>query len=886
LTIDNLSINYQSNNNNPFKMKISLAYTALCVLNLVYLSTSFTFTAFTTTTTTTPYATSKTLTSSLSSTVRFVATNENIDIVDQPPPHQQLVKEKYTHGKGLAVTASATDGSFSSSMTPEDEAVLFGRDQLEQRHPPFPSRHRLKDRNGNILEDKRLPLDSLEHSSTYPLINKLHTMRQNNLQSCPQLWQELATINPHQVALIDEHLCDGLNITLSFAEMNHIVDRAARVFQNLANLQKGQHVAIFGENSARWLQIDHGIQRAGCVSAVRGADAPLHELRYIYAHSDSAGIVVLQGPTLLHKLLQDATMKHPEVMESTNSPLGLSNEMYGPVKTIILMHREKYSQQNLDLMMKGNMGGKTIQVHFWDDLLLAQPQLQLQKSKGSATTDQSTFPKLTRNDLATIVYTSGTTGRPKGVMLTHGNLLHQTSHRLAPSRPYEETEPLPGETMVSLLPVWHITERSFEIWMLSRSCKVVYSTVRTFRNDMAKHQPEWLVLVPRVLEKIATGVQDKFAQGSVPVKVLSKFFTATGRIRAVQGKLSNGLAVGEVGAPSGLRQLASRMLVAALAPVNVVGDKLVWSKVKAGFGGKVKTIISGGSALAGWLEEFYETAGFRVLVGYGLTECAPLLSYRRLDGNLVTAGCCGKPCLDTEVRVVDPESKATVRSDRPALPDGEVGVVIGRGPQIMKGYYKNPEATAMAIDEYGWFETGDLGRINPATGDLILTGRAKDTIVLSNGENIEPQPLEDAILSGSGGLFEQVMLTGQDGRRLVAIVVLSPTELTNAGYLGKEEAIKLQKANEAVSDPKCEVCEAESKLLREASEELRKNIALQTTLLNSIRASTSTGFARWEQVSAVYLTMEPFAMANGQLTQSYKVKRDSVMSRYAEELPQ
>jgi hypothetical protein len=178
--------------------------------------------------------------------------------------------------------------------------------------------------NGNILEDKRLPLDSLDHSSTNPLINKLHTMRQSYLQSCPQLWQELATINPHQVALIDEHLCDGLNITLTFAEMNHnIVDLAATIFQNLGIGPKRQQVAIFGENSARWLQIDHGIQRAGGVSAVRGADAPPEELRYIYTHSDAAGIVVLPGPKLLQKPLQDATVSHPNVMESTQSPVGL-----------------------------------------------------------------------------------------------------------------------------------------------------------------------------------------------------------------------------------------------------------------------------------------------------------------------------------------------------------------------------------------------------------------------------------------------------------------------------------------------------------------------------------------------------------------------------------
>merc|ERR1719253_592610 len=116
------------------------------------------------------------------------------------------------------------------------------------------------------------------------------------------------------------------------------------------------------------------------------------------------------------------------------------------------------------------------------------------------------------------------------------------SHRLGPTKPYEETEPMPGETMVSLLPVWHITERTFEMWMLSRGCKVVYSSIRYFKNDMAKHKPEWLVLVPRVLEKIASGVQDKFANGSAAVKALSTLFTKTGGIRARHAAIANGLA--------------------------------------------------------------------------------------------------------------------------------------------------------------------------------------------------------------------------------------------------------------------------------------------------------------------------------------------------------
>jgi len=776
------------------------------------------------------------------------------------------VAEEVKKAKDIVATNSDT-----GMMTEEDEDVLFG--QLDQRKPPYPSRRRPKDRVGNVLADPTIELNELDHSNTNPLINKLRTIRNSKLESCPQIWTELSEVHPDGVALIDDHLCDDKKISLTFKDMNKVVNQGALAFGRIG-LVKGQNVAILAENSARWLQVDHGIQRAGGISAVRGADAPLDELRYIYEHSDSARIAVLQGPRLLNKLLKDA-----ESLESKTSILGLSNESHGPVKNVILMHREKKTQADLDaIMAKCN---NEISITFWDDMID-------QEAANAESIKVSDFPKVTMDDLATIVYTSGTTGRPKGVMLSHGNLLHQTSHRLAPSKPYEESEPLPGETMVSLLPVWHITERSFELWMLTRGCKVVYSSIRYFKNDMAKHKPEWLVLVPRVLEKIASGVQDKFANGSAAVKVLSKLFTATGGIRAKNAAIAKGLAVGNTDEPSGLKRLASKAAVATVAPLNAVGDKLVWSKVKDGFGGNLKTIISGGSALAGSLEKFYETAGFNVVVGYGLTECAPLLAYRRLDGNLATAGCCGKACYDTEVRVVDPDSRATATSDRPALPDGEIGVVIGRGPQIMRGYYKNPKATAEAIDEYGWFDSGDLGRINPATGDLILTGRVKDTIVLSNGENIEPTPLEDSILGGANGLIEQIMLTGQDGRRLVAIAVLSPTELASAGYLSKDEASRLQEANEQVNDPKCDPddCEVASALLKKASEDLRSNTDLQKTLDGLAAASTTEGFRNFERVNTVYLTMEPFAMANGQLTQSYKVKRDSVFERYGSELPE
>lgn len=737
-------------------------------------------------------------------------------------------------------------------LTVEEEELLFGEDR-----PLYPASHRRKSKTGNILKDPKVPLNPLDHSSTDPLINKLRTIREV-LTNCPTLWSELAQNCPDKRALLDEHMCDT-TIDVTFQQMNVLVHKSAAVFRNLG-ITKGTHVAILGENSARWLMADHGIQLAGGVSAVRGADAPMDELRYIYNHSDSAGVAVLQGPRLLQKLLADSKTKGM-------TGVGLSNEKYGPVKSIILMHREKKTDEEIEKMELE--AGVSIKV--FADLLEQTVPIAANQ-----------IPDVGRNDLATIVYTSGTTGSPKGVMLSHGNLIHQLGHRLSPTRPYEETEPLPGECMVSILPVWHITERTFELWMATRGCYTVYSSIRSFKNDLSKHKPEWMVLVPRVLEKIAGGVQDKFSSGSVVVRTLVKLFTATGNLKVKHSKIAKGLVV-DNSPPTPFQRILSRIVVTTLAPLNAVGTKLVWGKVQDGFGGSVKTIISGGSALAGSLESFYETVGLQISVGYGLTECSPLIAFRRTDANLVTAGCAGMPTMDTELRVVNPDAKPS-QGERKSLPPGMPGVVVARGPQVMKGYYKNPEATAKAVDPYGWFDTGDLGRINPATGDLILTGRVKDTIVLSNGENIEPVPIEDAIVSESS-LIDQIMLTGQDGRRLVAVVVLNPNELVANGYISKQQGDTLQAEIERLNDPKCaeEQATASSAVLQEASKEIRTNKELKTVLMGHVKSACSI-FRAWEQVGDLYLTIEPFAMANQQLTQSYKVKRASVMEAYGKAL--
>jgi long-chain acyl-CoA synthetase len=256
-------------------------------------------------------------------------------------------------------------------LTKEDEAILFGgtSDAFD-----YPSKQ--MNRSGCGQGDNSNQLNTLDNASD-PLINKLRIVR-DTLTNCPELWAQLANLCPERQALIDDHLCDD-KINLSFSQMHQIVQKSANVFANLG-VQKGKNVAVFGENSARWLMVDHGIQMAGGASAVRGADAPIDELLYIYEHSDSAGMAVVQGPRLLEKLIQHAKANRFE-------NLGLQNDSYGPVKTILLMHREKKSDQDIAKLA----AAAGVEVRVFGDLLEA-----------AAPIDPSRKPYLNANDIATI----------------------------------------------------------------------------------------------------------------------------------------------------------------------------------------------------------------------------------------------------------------------------------------------------------------------------------------------------------------------------------------------------------------------------------------------------------------------------------------------------
>ena len=290
-----------------------------------------------------------------------------------------------------------------------------------------------------------------------------------------------------------------------------------------------------------------------------------------------------------------------------------------------------------------------------------------------------------------------------------------------------------------------------------------------------------------------------------------------------------------------------------LSPLHQLGDRIVYTKIRQAMGGQFKQSFSGGGSLAMHLETFFETVGIELIVGYGLTETSPVLTSRRAEHNLRRSA--GKPIPKTEIRIVDPQTRQT-------LPTGQQGLVIVRGPQVMQGYYQNPEATAKVIDQEGWFDTGDLGWLTP-TQDLVLTGRAKDTIVLSNGENIEPQPLEDACARSS--FIDQIMVVGQDQRSLGALIV---PNLDALQQWASEQNASIQHPGNTPTPG--------SKVLTFTDQPIQDLYRQELTR----EVKNRPNYRPDERIGPFAFALEAFSIENGMLTQTLKVRRRVVMEHY------
>jgi long-chain acyl-CoA synthetase len=407
--------------------------------------------------------------------------------------------------------------------------------------------------------------------------------------------------------------------------------------------------------------------------------------------------------------------------------------------------------------------------------------------------------------VATLIYTSGTTGDPKGVMLTHGNL----ASNLAAVSQHGVIEFQKGDVALSFLPLSHVFERLVDYYYWLFGVSIAYAeSIDKVADNLGEVKPHYMVSVPRLFEKI-----------------YAKVMGATG----VKRKLV--MWAKKVGEEAAELEIAGKEVGGSLAFQRRIADKLVFSKLRERTGGRLRAAISGGAPLSGDVAKFFFAAGLPVYEGYGLTETSPVLSANR--PGFVRLGTVGQPVPGTEIRI---ETS---------------GEIVARGPQIMKGYYNQEEATREVIDEDGWFHTGDVGEFD-SDGFLRITDRIKNILVTAGGKNIAPQPIENEVAMSP--FIAQVVMLG-DRRAFPTLLVVPDFE--NLAPWAQERGIDTSNHERLSQDP-----QVREMLEKEAFKRL-------------------DGFARYEIPKKIAVIPSEFSIDTGELTPTLKVKRRVVEERYS-----
>ena len=410
------------------------------------------------------------------------------------------------------------------------------------------------------------------------------------------------------------------------------------------------------------------------------------------------------------------------------------------------------------------------------------------------------------DDLATLIYTSGTTGEPKGVMLTHDNIYSNVMAGAAQI-------PFGGEeTCLSFLPLSHIFERmAGHYLMLHTGTSIAYAeSIDTVPVNMQEVRPTLVLSVPRLYEKMYARVLENALSGGAVKKHI--FFWARG--------------VAELWAD---QRLAGREPRGLLAARYAIAQKLVFSKLKARTGGRLRYFVSGGAPLAPEINKFFYAAGLVILEGYGLTETSPVICVNTPEHFRI--GSVGKCVPGVEVRIAA---------------DGEI---LTRGPHVMKGYYNKPDATREAIDEEGWFHTGDIGVLED--GFLRITDRKKDIIVTAGGKNIAPQPIENKVKTNK--YVSQAVVIGD--KRKFPVILVVPNWDNLEKWAGYKNIIWTDR--------------------RQLLEMPTIRAKMEKEVLGEV-----DGLAPYERPKKVGLLEHDFSIERGELTPTLKVKRRVVDKTY------
>ncbi|OVA20421.1 AMP-dependent synthetase/ligase [Macleaya cordata] len=657
-----------------------------------------------------------------------------------------------------------------------------------------------------ILESALLSNDNVLASSDWKVV--------------PDIWKSTTERYGDRTALVDLYHDPPSELTYKQLEQE-ILNFCEGL--RVVGVEPDEKLALFADNSYRWLVADQGIMATGAINVVRGTRSSVEELLQIYNHSESVALIVDNAD--LFKRISETFISG------------------AAVKFIVLLWGDK--------SCLGNEAIEGIPVFNYKEII------DLGKDSRAALLDSHEdgrqryiYEAIDSDDIATLVYTSGTTGTPKGVMLTHRNLLHQINN-LWDIVPAEA-----GDRFLSMLPPWHAYERASEYFTFTYGVEQVYTTVKNLKEDLQRYQPHYLISVPLVYETLYSGIQKQISTSSTIRKLVALTLLKISLMymemkRVYEGKFLTRSQKQHPVLLSMLDILWARIAAAVMWPLHMLGVKLVYSKIHSAIGIS-KAGISGGGSLSLHIDRFFEAIGVKLQNGYGLTESSPVVAARHLACNVL--GSVGHPLKHTEIKIVDSETGED-------LPAGSKGIVKVRGPQVMKGYYKNPSATKEVLNEEGWLSTGDIGWIAPCHsrgrsrncgGVVVLEGRAKDTIVLTTGENVEPSELEEAAMRSK--LIQQIVVIGQDQRRLGALIVPN-----------KEELLAVAKKLSILDD--------------DASELSKEKM---TNLLHVELRTWTMGCSF--QIGPILVVEEPFTIDSGLMTPTMKVRRDKVVARYSNEI--
>lgn len=629
-------------------------------------------------------------------------------------------------------------------------------------------------------------------------------------QTLPKMFKKVATEFPevtYQLSRNKEGNFDGVSYRDAFQLS---LDFSAALI-NLG-VKRGDPIGLISDNRKEWQHASMGIMAIGACDVPRGCDATVQDIEQILSITECK-VCIAENSAQTNKILSIKD-KLPclETMISFDAPKPEVEEMAKNLNVKLFTYDQIIKEGSKYRVDHTNVVEEELEKGQWDDL-------------------------------ACIIFTSGTTGTPKGVELTHGNFLTQLDEL------QERIFLNPGEVALSVLPVWHVFERLVEYVITIQAVSICYSKPigSILLGDIQKVNPTLIPAVPRVFEAIYEGILRKMRKAGGITYAFFNFFT---KVAIIHSRMTRKMFNQD---PCFTRYYTVAWWFLffipwiLLWPLKGLGNLLVFRKIKVLLGKNFRAGVAGGGAYPKAIDEFFWAIGVNIVEGYGMTETAPVIGVRPISCPVF--GNVGSPIRGVKARIVNPE-------DGYVLKRGQFGAIQVKGGTVMRGYYKRPDLTAKVMTVDGWLDTGDLGMMT-IHDEIVIKGRKKDTIVLRGGENVEPVPLEQKL--NESRYIKQAVVVGQDQRYLGALVLVDEEEIK--GY-AEENGIQYDTYENLL-----------------ASEDILK--LYDAEIGNAV--NPKTGFKMFERINKFALITKPFEVGV-ELSAKQEIMRYRLTEIYKEQI--